>query len=381
MKNTAGWISLFGLAALSTTGLETQAGVILISTRAPQDTQFSTTEYISDEKGPGMATPGDVLMASVLGDNGYSCRLILDKLLGAGGALVIAGSDPSLFLQPVNTAMNPMLAIMSGSGASADTPPPPEGIPVMMGEHVCLGNNPARPGSLYLYNGTASSDPNDLSNPPASKYMKVVAPDHPILKGIPLDDQGRVKIFRDRYPSEELHVPAGGKPNYEYRWCTQVVADAAACTTVLGVLDGATERSCFAVAEVGGIDANGATVANRRVHLFLNENGSGGSRRVFQALTEMGQILFVRAAQWAMGEELQPYKGFKITEITSPGLGRVKLSWEGSVTHNYTIQASADLNDWQTVIQDIAGADGIVSRTLNTSAAPSTLFLRIGAMP
>lgn len=381
MKNTSGWMSTVSIALLAAACIPAHGGVILISTRYQQDTQFSATEYISDERGPGMTTPGDVAMASVLGDHGYSCRLILDKLLGPGGALVIAGSDPAMFLQPVSVEMAPMLAIMSGSGASADTPPPPPGVPIMMGEHVCLGNNAARQGSLFMYNGTGSSDPNSGTTPAVSQYMKVIAPDHPILKGIPLDDQGHVKIFRDRYPEEELHVPPGGKANYEWRWCTQVVADAAPGTTVLGVLDGATERSCFAVVEEGGVLANTTTATARLVHIFLNENGSGGSRRVFQALTEMGRVIFVRAAKWAMGEELAPYKTFQIKEVTSVGANRVKLSWDGSSASHYSIRASDDLYTWTTVAADIAGADEAISRTLDTSAAPGTLFLRVSAMP
>lgn len=380
MKRTTKTIALLALVAGTAGPLTAQNGVILISTRAPQDTQFNATEYISDEKGPGMATPGDVAMASLLSDNGYSCRLILDRLLGAAGSTV-TGTDPSQFLQPVNTNMNPILAIMSGSGASADTPPPPEGVPIMMGEHVCLGNNAARPGSLYLYNGTASNDPNESTVPAVSHYMVVVAPDHPIMKGVPRDAQNRVKIFRDRYPNEESHVPPGGKPNFEFRWCTQAAADAAACTTVLGVLDGANDRSCFAVADVGGLDANGATVASRRVHLFVNENGSGGTRRGFLALTDIGRVLFVRAARWAMGETLEPYPGIRITDISSPGAQQVRLSWEGSASSNYKIQATTDFASWQTVIQDIAGKDGLVTRTLGTADAPSTLYLRVGSMP
>jgi len=57
------------------------------------------------------------------------------------------------------------------------------------------------------------------------------------------------------------------------------------------------------------------------------------------------------------------------------------VSWESSAQHNYKIQASTDFSNWQTVIDDAAGADGILSRTLNLGAAPQTLFLRIGRMP
>ena len=60
----------------------TTNGVILISTRKNQDTAISQ-EYINEEKGPGQATPGDVAMAALFGDHGYSCRLVLDVMLGS----------------------------------------------------------------------------------------------------------------------------------------------------------------------------------------------------------------------------------------------------------------------------------------------------------
>ena len=378
MRQQTAWAGALALAITAATCVRTQAGVIMISTRNPQDTQFGT-EFFTDEKGPGMATPGDVAMASKLHDNGYTCRLILDKLLGPGATTV--GQDAQAFLQPANKDFAISLIIMSGSGGSADTPPPPPGVPLIMGEHVCLGNNAARQGSIFMYNGTASNDPNESSSPPATKYMKVLAPDHPIMAGIPLDAQGRIKIFREPYPDEESHVPTGGKRNFEYRWCTQVKADAAAGTTVLGVLDGAEDRVCFAVAEKGGMLANGQAASARLVQLFANEQGSGGSRRVFLALTEAGQLLFVRAAKWAMGEEVPRYKSIRISEVKPAGLQGVKLSWESSAKQNYKIQASIDLGVWQTVVEDVPGSDGVLSRTLEIGAAPQTMFLRIAAVP
>jgi hypothetical protein len=217
-----------------------------------------------------------------------------------------------------------------------------------------------------------------------------VAPDHPIMRGIPLDAQGRVKIFRERYPDEELHVPPGGKVNYEWRWCTQVAANAAPATTVLGVLDGAEDRACFAVAEVDGLLAFNPNLgyaelnAARKVHLFVNENGSGGSRRVFLALTELGRVLFVRAAKWAMGEELEPYQPLGVIDVTPAGGQRIKVSWQGSARKNYRIVGSTDLMKplpWQAMVEDIPGHDGEVARTLDISAGPRALFMQVQALP
>jgi len=160
-----------------------------------------------------------------------------------------------------------------------------------------------------------------------------------------------------------------------------MVADAAPATTVLGVLDGTEERSCFAVAEEGGFLANGEQATARMVHMFTNENGSGGSRRVFLALTEWGRLLFVRAAKWAMGEELEPYQPFRITDVTPEGGGHIGLSWQSSTNHNYQIVASADLKNWQTAVDDIVGADAVTKRTLDISAGPQSLYLQVRALP
>jgi hypothetical protein len=155
---------------------------------------------------------------------------------------------------------------------------------------------------------------------------------------------------------------------------------------VLGVLAGdtatdGTNRVCFAVADIGRLDAKGDMVTNRLVHMFTNEQGSGGPRRVFNTVTDLGRVLFLRAAKWAMGETLQPYQGFNIIDVTPAGAQAIKLSWQGSAQYSYTVQASADLFAWQTVTGDVAGIDGAVSRTLNIAAAPQTLYLRVARLP
>ena len=132
--------------------------------------------------------------------------------------------------------------------------------------------------------------------------------------------------------------------------------------TVLGVLDTDESRSCLAVVETGGALANESAASARLVHFFANENGPG-SRRVFLALTDIAQTIFVRAVRWAMGETLPPYEAIEITGIAAAGDRNLDLKWEAAASHNYRIQASIDLFDWQTVIEDIAGVDGTLSRT------------------
>jgi hypothetical protein len=120
--------------------------------------------------------------------------------------------------------------------------------------------------------------------------------------------------------------------------------------------------------------------------MFVNEQGSGGSRRIFNALTDLGRIIFVRAAKWAMGETLEPYQGLGLIEVSLTGPKQIQLSWQGRADRNYKILGIRDLlqaNDitkWQTVVQDIPGANGLVSRKLDISAGPQYAFLRVAPM-
>ena len=244
-------------------------------------------------------------------------------------------------------------------------------------------------------NGSQSSDPNQGNS--TNRHMKVVYPNHPIMQGIPLDAQGRVKIFRDPYPEENLHVPTGARANYEFRFCTQAVENAAPGTVILGVLAGesafdGTNRACLAVCDVGGILAVNPNLGYaetnqvRLVHMFVNEQGSGGSRRIFNALTDLGRIIFVRAAKWAMGETLEPYQGLGLIEVSLTGPKQIQLSWQGRADRNYKILGIRDLlqaddiTKWQTVVQDIPGANGLVSRKLEISAGQQYAFLRVAPM-
>jgi hypothetical protein len=383
---------LTGAATVPKSAAAITNGIIIITTRAAQDTAAGS-EYFTDEKGPGMISPGDVAMSELLGNYGYSCRLVLDKLLNgaAQASWATTPPPPDTWLIPLNPNYSPMLILNSGSSAGADVPPRNTyGIPVVMGEHTDVADR-NNPGAIYMYsNGGTSTDPNESG--PASHYMKVLVPNHPILQGIPLDSQGRVKIFRDAYPEENAHVPPGGKVNFEYRWCSIPASNAAPGTVVLGVLDRMETHSVFAVNDVGGLLAfnsslgYAATNDARLVHIFMNENGSGGARRVFDSLTDMGKIIFVRAIKWAIGETLQPYQGLGLIDISLAAPNQVKLSWQASAEKNYKIQAttnlfaSSDPFNWQTVSQDIPGTNGVITRQLNIANGPQFAFLRVAEM-
>jgi len=338
-----------------------------------------------------MCSPGDVAIGLLLGDHGYTTRLLVDRLLGdTAGAWVTAPPPRDAFLFPVDTNMSPMLLIVSGSSAGAAAPFPTQtnGVPIMMGEHTDLGSG-GNAASIFMYDNTlgSSNDPNQGNT--TNKHMKVIDPNHPIMQGIPLDSEGRVKIFRDGYPEENAHIGTGGKLNYEFRWCTHAVAAAAPGTRILGVMSGSTgtddtNRAALAVCEVGGTLSNSETSMVRLVHYFQNEQGSGGSRRIFTALTDLGRVIFVRAAKWAMGETLTPYQplNINVSQLSNTSL---QIQWTASADKNYKILGSANITtplfNWQTLAEDIPGVNGTIQKTLDIAAAPQAAYLRVAAVP
>lgn len=393
--NLLAWAGALALAMNIVPIAQTTAGTIMIVTRYQQDLTWVGEDGDPNDGSPyerykaaGMASPGDVAMAELLGDYGYVTRVIISQELFAGKVNPCTGQEanPEAYLRPSDPEFNVDLVIVSGSGTGAYAPPLLGlGVPIMMGEHTCLSDRSGRAGNIYMYfNGSQSGDE---SGPSASQYMYVLEPDHPIMKGIPLDDKGRVKLIRDPYPEESAHIPPGGFPNYEYTYAAQNVENAAPATTVIGVLDNKRERAVFAVADVGKELSNGETNQVRLVHFFVCEGGGNDSRRCFNALSDIGRVIFVRAAKWAMGEELKPYVPLGIKDVSVVGQSRIKVTWQGSAEKNYKIVGTTDLlgpadfTNWQTIVQDIPGVDGEISRTLDISEAPKVAYLRIRAAP
>lgn len=394
-KNLLAWAGAFALAMNIVSTVQTSAGTIMIVTRYQQDLTWVGEDGDPNDGSPyerykaaGMASPGDVAMAELLGDYGYVTRVIISQELFAGKVNPCTNQEanPEAYLRPSDPEYNVDLVIVSGSGTGAYAPPLLGlGVPIMMGEHTCLSDRSGRAGNIYMYyNGSQSGDE---SGPSASQYMYVLQPDHPIMKGIPLDDQGRVKLIRDPYPEESAHIPPGGFPNYEYTYAAQNVENAAPATTVIGVLDNKRERAVFAVADVGKELSNGEINQVRLVHYFVCEGGGNDSRRCFNALSDIGRVIFVRAAKWAMGEELKPYVPLGIKDVSVVGQSKIKVTWQGSAEKNYKIVGTTDLfgpsdfTNWQTIVQDIPGVDGEISRTLDISGAPKVAYLRIRAAP
>jgi hypothetical protein len=98
-------------------------------------------------------------------------------------------------------------------------------------------------------------------------------------------------------------------------------------------------------------------------------------------------VIFVRAAKWAMGETLQPYKSLGKIDVSVVGSQKIKLSWQASADKSYKILGTAnlggpaDFSNWETVAQDIAGTSGVISRTLDMSAATQVAFFRVTQAP
>ena len=425
MKPRIPWLSALTLAVMITSQLEIMAatnGMILITTRLEQDLTWGATDS-GNIMGPGQVAQGDVAMETILGDHGYSCRFLIDAELNPIkiNPFTTFPGDQNFYLFPVSADFTAMLVINSGTSGSANIGAPnTNGIPIIMGEHSCIANAPrAAHNSLFMYAAPVptSTGSDDVKNDePAqggtNQYMKVLLPNHPIMQGIPLDAQGMVKIFRDPYPEEGgipggvgpvgSHTPPGGKKNYEFAWTTIDASIAAAGTQVIGVLGGHPARACFATADVGAQLADYTTgepdhpwsvafgdnkAHQRLVHWIINDQGSGGSRRCFNSLTDIGRVIFIRTVKWALGEPLTPYQPLGLIRVSKVGEQRIRLEWNGLATKNYKILGTRnlfgppDFSNWQTVAQDIPGTNGTVSATFDVSGAVQYAFLRVMPVP
>lgn len=416
-------------------------GIIFVTTRSASDgwfrTQSSSTVWDPDDpRGPGGYSPGDVKMCEILQDHGYSTRVMPEKSLSyqslglVGNTLYWDNSTPTDPYNYYYNGGNPfgnglsgggtgpndfyscVLLIVSGSGGSADMPlANTNNIPIIMGEHSCLGTNRANASNerseIYLYGNKSGNSGNNTTTNLANLYMKVENPSHPIMQGIPLDAQGRVKMYRDPYPEENSHGPrsegiAAGKLNYEVSWTTVDTSAGksvpAPGLTILGRLDSNTNQVVFAVMDAGAtlasaVDDSGhpwfgrSTAPARMVHFFVNEGGNGNSRRAFNCLSDIGKVIFVRTVKWALGETLAPYQPLGVIRVSSLGNRQIKLAWDGSALKNYKILGTQNLSgppdftNWQTVAEDIPGVNGEVSATLDISGAKEYAFLRVLPVP
>lgn len=427
MKHRFAWASALTLAAIISSQIQTPGltnGCVVISTRTAQDALYrqisSSTLYDSDDfKGPGAFAPGDATMATLLQDHGYVTRLVPEWLLrtdcydpygyyyGQNPEYYYGGGGGPTKPSDTNFLYAAQLVIISGSGSSFDMPMPnTNGIPIIMGEHSCLGDQQLNGfSSIYMYGLKNSGDTtfNAAATPGDVQWMKVVAPNHPIMQGIPLDAQGRVKIWRDPYPEENAHIATGGKVNYLGSWLrvtTNGTTVVAAGTQIIGLQGNDSNNVVFAVNPAGAAlydGTGGGTAAppelanhGNFVHFFVNERGSGDSRRAFCNLTDLGKVIFIRTCKWAMGETLQPYQPLGLIQVSRvPSTTQIQLAWLGLSTKNYKILGTRNIlgpdnyNNWQTVAQDIKGVAGptLTTAKLDISGAGQYTFLRVMPVP
>jgi len=427
LKHRFVWAGALALAFTITSQVQTMGqtnGVIMIVTRYSQDLSWNQEDGDKCDgfvvTGAGQISPGDAQMAELLGDYGYPTRVIIDMELQSMGDLYARANpytgflpDPTNYLAggssmpsgPFNPDYKACLIIQSGSANSSRAPQLAKfGIPYLCGEHVILSDRTDRVGSIFMYSReNGGSDDTAGTTLSTNQWMRVTAAGklHPILQGIPLDANDCVKIYRDPYPEEVVgssHVPANGNPLWQWDIPLQWVANAAPCTTVLGLLGSDDTKSIFAVANPGGLLAvnpnlgYAETNKSRMVHYYVSEGGGDSYRRVFNSLSDIGRVIFVRAAKWAMGETLTPYVPLGIIKVSSVGSQQIQLSWTGSSTKNYKVLGTAtpldaadfsNLKNWQTVAQDITGVDGAygTSVKLDVSRAAQVAFLRVTPVP
>lgn len=418
-------------------------GTIIVTTRAANDGHFflessSPIDDMDDPRGSG-TSPGDVAMCELLQDNGYSTKLLPDKALsyfiypfGSGPCLDVFGAannpqnyyvgNPGLASTvTANVLLSAMLVVISGSGSSSDAiQPNTNGVPIVIGESAILGGSdfgvPSGHGEHFLYSHKVSNNyyshkvSNNYSGATGDDlYMKVLNPNHPIMQGIALtysttdsNNLSYVKILRDPYPNENSHVlTPGGLPNYQVSTCYADISAGnsvpAPGLTVLGLLASHTNYSIFAVMDKGGTLAdttqdslspwfNYTTSPARMVHFFVNEQGSGNARRSFNALSVWGRIIFVRACQWAMGENLAPFQGLGIIKIGQLSPSTIQLNWTGSSRNNYRVYGTTDLTtplaNWVPVADSIVpDGSGNASTTLNIASAPQAVFMQVATLP
>jgi hypothetical protein len=409
------WASALALATTLTSQVTTLGqtnGVIMIVTRYEQDLSWLGEDGdICDGMkvtGGGQCSQGDVAMAELLGDYGYPTRVIIDMELqlpdspyGRPNPYTTYEPNPVAYLAGGSsipyTTPNPdykaCLIIQSGSANSSHAPLlATNGVPYMCGEQAILSDRANKPGSIFMYSNGGQSDDDAGTTLSTNQWMKVTAAGklHPIMQGIPLDANDCVKIYRDPYPEEvTAHRPVGCNPLWQWDIPFQFTNNAAPGTTVLGLMGSDYTKSIFAVVAVGGELSNGKLATARLVHYYVCEGGQDSYRRVFNSLSDLGRVIFVRAAKWAMGETLPAYQPLGIIKVARLNATQIQLAWTGTATKNYKILGTSNLFgpdnylNWQTVAQDIPGVNGVDATTakLDISAGPQYAYLRVMPVP
>ena len=211
--------------------------------------------------------------------------------------------NPGIYMaQPDFFQMNNYdLIYVTGTCWSSIAPPLAEvPIPVIMGEHSCVGTR-AKLGSLGMFHGESSGDHNGFDTIVLTEEGK----SHPLTAGMP----DEIVVWGDG--------PDGPPENPGAAWngLHDDVYSAAEGTVVLAVWADNPDQAALAVTDEGGALAGDYTAPARRVMPFCNggavrpENGSELPPvwvTTWDYLTDDGTELMQRTYRWAMGEDPTP---------------------------------------------------------------------------
>lgn len=87
-----------------------------------------------------------------------------------------------------------------------------------------------------------------------------------------------------------------------------------------------------------------------------------------------------------VGEELKPFKGLGIINVSQLGPYTIKLSWTGSNANNYRVYGTSELQapvyNWVPVADSsVPDSSGAASVSLNVAAAPNPVFMQVASLP
>jgi len=84
-----------------------------------------------------------------------------------------------------------------------------------------------------------------------------------------------------------------------------------------------------------------------------------------------------------MEEDLNPFQGLGVVDVSLVGPSTIRLGWSGSIHSNYRIDGTTDFANWIPIVDSIPnnGDNVRVTRTLNVAAAPQAVFMRVAALP
>lgn len=249
----------------------------------------------------------DIMLGRMIDGWGYLSILMPDYvvqfMLNNGEDVEARGYDayvnPGVYMMQPNFLQDDgyELVYVTGTCWSSIAPPLQNvPVPVIMGEHSCVGTR-AKLGSLGMFFGEASSDHRGVDTIVLTEAGKT----HELTAGLP----DEIQVWGDG--------PEGPPENPSDCWdgLHDDVDSAAPGTTVLAVWADDETKAALAVVETGGELADGSNAPARRVMPYCN----GGKVRpagdaelppvwivTYDYMTPAGEDVMRRSVRWALGE-------------------------------------------------------------------------------